>query len=111
MKLRTLNEAAKILGLSRYKLLQGIQHGSYPAIRWGNRLMVDVEQLAEIIAAEQAQHPGMIGLRECAEAIGLSEDQLRRMAEAGIVPYERSGRYWRFRLAAVEKAIRDGMNQ
>ena len=109
MKLRTLNEAAEILGLSRHKLLKGIQRGAYPAIRWGNRLMVDVEELAEILAAERERHTGRIGLKACAEAIGLTEDQLRRMALAGLIPYERSGRYYRFDLAAVEKAIRENM--
>lgn len=112
MKLRTLNEAAAALGVTRRKLREGIRKGLYPAIQWGNRLLVDVDELGPIIEAERqrkAERADMIGLRECADAIGLSAETLRRMAVAGLVPYERSGRYYRFRLEDVENAIRNGM--
>ena len=112
MKLRTLTEAAKILGVSRYHLRAGIAAGRYPAFTWGNRQLVDVEALAEILAEERRRQEageGMIGLRECAEAIGVAPEALRRMALAGLVPFERQGRYYRFCLADVERAIRGGM--
>lgn len=112
MKLRTLNEAAEALNLTRRQLRMGIESGRYPALSWGNRLLIDLDEIAPIVAQERQQrerHEGMIGLRECADAIGISQDALRRMALSGLVPYERSGRYYRFRLAAVEEAIRAGM--
>ena len=112
MKLRTVTDAAEALGLSRRKLKTGIQTGKYPCLHWHGRTLVDMDALAPIVEEEreqEARHEGMIGLRECAEAIGLSEDQLRRMAVEGLVPYQRSGRYYKFRLDAVEAAIRAGM--
>lgn len=112
MKLRTLNEAADALGMTRRKLRAGIEAGKYPALNWGNRLLVDMDALGPIVDAERRQrerHEGMISLKECAEAIGVSQDALRRMALNGLVPYERSGRYYRFSLEAVENAIRNGM--
>lgn len=114
MKLRTLNEAAEELGLTRRQLRTGIREGRYPAMNWKNRLLVDLDQLTPIVENERQQrerHEGMIGLRECAEAIGVSQDVLRRMAISGLVPYEKSGRYYRFSLEAVVRAIRSGMNQ
>lgn len=112
MKLRTLTEAAKLLGISRRRLRAGIEEGRYPAMEWGNRLLVDVDVLAKIIAEErrkEASGVGWVGLRECAEAIGVSTETLRRMAQAGVVPYKRHGRFYRFQPAEVEAAIRRNM--
>lgn len=114
MRLRTLNEAAEELGLTRRQLRIGIREGRYPAIQWKNRLLVDLDQLIPIVERERRQrerHEGMIGLNECAAAIGVSRDTLRNMALSGLIPYEKSGRYYRFSLEAVERAIRSGMNQ
>lgn len=112
MKLRTLTEAAKLLGISRRRLRAGIEEGRYPAMEWGNRLLVDVDVLAKIIAEERRREEareGLIGMRECAEAIGVSMETLRRMAQTGVVPCERQGRFYKFRLAEVEAAIRRNM--
>lgn len=112
MKLRTLTEAAEILGVSRRQLRDGVMAGRYPSITWGNRLLVDLDVLAGILEDERQRrerHDGLIGLRECAEAIGLTPDQLRRMALRGMVPYTKRGRYYCFILADVEMAIRTHM--
>lgn len=112
MTLRTLTEAAELLGVSRRRLRAGIDAGRYPAYHWSNRMLVDVDALAPILAEEQRKrenHEGRIGLRECAEAIGLKPATLRRMARAGLVPCEKDGPYYRFVLAEVEATIRLGM--
>ena len=112
MKLRTLKEATEILGVSRKYLRDGVTEGRYKAFYWGNRMLLDVEELEPIIAEERRQreaHAGMIGLRECAEAIGIKPESLRLMAVAGLVPHKKVGRYYRFRLEDVVAAIRAGM--
>ena len=112
MKLRTLTEVAETLGVSRRKLKQGADEGRYPCIHWHGRLLLDLDELEPIIEEERrraARHEGMIGIKECAEAIGVSQDQLRRMAAEGLIPCERSGRYYKFDLEAVMAAIRDAM--
>lgn len=110
MRLRTLNEAAELLGVSRRKLRDGIRQGTYPCVPWKNRLLVDIDELQEILEAERAQEAlGEIGLRECAAAIGVSENTLRHMAAEGMVPYRKRGRYYRFQLETVLAAIREQM--
>ncbi len=114
MKMRTLNEAAEELGLKRHLLRKGITDGRYPSMVWGNRRLVDVDQLRPIVEAERRAaeaHEGLIGLRECAGLVGLTPDTLRRMTKAGYVPFEKSGPYYRYHLADVEAALREHMKQ
>lgn len=106
MKLRTLNEAAELLGVSRRRLREGIADGRYPTFRWGNRQLVDLDTLRKIIEREDAARNRMIGTKACAEAVGVSPSTLRRMAVAGVVPSIKEGRYWWFDLDAVTRAIR-----
>jgi hypothetical protein len=112
MKLRTVNEAVQELGVSKYYLRTGIKEKRFPALEWGGRLLVDIEELEPLIEEERRQreaHEGMIGLKDCAEAIGIKPESLRRMAMAGLVPHRKVGRYYRFCLADVMAAIRAGM--
>ena len=109
MKLRTLNEAAEALGVSRRQLQQGIQAGKYPSIKWGNRTLIDLDAMTEIVEAERERCEGLVDLRTCAEAIGVSQDALRRMAKAGLVPYRRDGRRYVFDIEKVAAAIRAAM--
>lgn len=108
MKMRTLNEAAAELGTTRDRLRRGVVSGKYPALNWRNRYLVDVDALRPILAAEdEAQNT--VGVHECAELLGLSADVIRRMARSGLIPHERQGRYYRFRLKDVEDAIHKRM--
>lgn len=112
MKLRTLTEAAAMLGVSRARLRRGVQAGRYPCMRWGSRTLVDVDALRAIIAEEDAQNAdGTISLRECAEAIGLGPDTLRRMTKTGMIPCVHVGRACRYRLEDVQRAISGEMNR
>lgn len=104
MKMRTLNEAAAELGTTRERLRRGIAAGRYPAMKWGNRYLVDIDVLAPILAAED-EAARTIGITECAAQLGLSADVIRRMARSGLIPCERKGRYFRFRLEEVQAAI------
>lgn len=111
MKLRTITEAAKTLGIPEYRLRRGIAAGKYPSMKWGSRRLVDVEALGPIIAEERRREAdeGNVGLKECAKAIGVSADVLYRMAVEGLVPFTRAGRAYRFRIKDVEAAIRKNM--
>lgn len=108
MRMRTLNEAAAELGTTRDKLRRGIASGKYPSLNWGNRYLVDVDVLGPLLKRE-AEAQNTIGITECAEQLGLSVDVLRRMTRSGLIPYERKGRYYRYRLADVEAAIHNQM--
>lgn len=108
MKMRTLNEAAQELGTTRAYLRTGVLSGKFPCYRWGNRYLVDLDIIGPIVAAEK-NTADTISAKDCALAIGLTPDALLRMAKAGVVPYHREGRYYRFRVAEVEAALREGM--
>lgn len=115
MSIRSVTEAARLLGVTRYRLLEGIKAGRYPAMRFEGRLMVDIDALREIIRKEDQQRAKDAGrklnLKQCAAAIGLSTGTLRRMAEAGAVPGSKRGRYWMFDLNAVKAAINKNMGK
>ena len=108
MKLATINEAAPILGKSPQQLRRGIDAGRYPYVPIGNRKLVDVEELSEIIKREDST----IGIREAAELTGLSEKAIRRGAQEGWLPCSKEGKSYEFipaeLLAALEsKKIRN----
>lgn len=109
MKMRTLNEAAAELGTTRMKLRAAVLAGTIPHLKWGNRYLVDVDVVGPMLRECEPGADGTLSLIECAEQIGLAPDALRRMALAGLVPYRRSGRYYRFVLADVQAAIRKEM--
>ena len=105
MRIMTVGEAAAALGISRSQLRRGIQSGKYPAIYWGGRILVDLDALKAIIAAERR-----VGLKACADQIGMSASTLRRMAQAGLIPYTvENGRYL-FEPELVKEALRKLMD-
>lgn len=111
MKLLTLTEAAITMGITRQQLRSGIQRGEYPAMQWGNRLLVDIDEVWPIVDGAQRQIRDTVGLRECAEMLGISADALRRMTRCGLVPHLKVGRQYRFRPDEVEVAIRQQMKR
>ena len=90
MRLKTINEAARLLEVSSGRIRRGVEAGRYPYIESGRRKLVDVDELAAILAGEDA----MIGLREAAALTGLSEGTLRRWARDGTVPARKDGKSW-----------------
>ena len=52
MRMRTINEAAEALGVTGYRLRQGIQSGRYPSLKLGRRRLVDLDALAPIVEAD-----------------------------------------------------------
>lgn len=48
----------------------------------------------------------VIGTKELASRIGVSEQTLRRMAEAGEIPGKKYGKNWRFSYTAVLEQLR-----
>ena len=108
MRLRTLQEAASELGMSRGTLRTKVISGKVPYIMWGNRYLVDMDVVTPIIESLE-DTDGTISTAECAEVIGVAPSALQAMAKAGLVPYRRRGRYYRFILADVMEAIRGNM--
>ena len=110
MRMRTLNEAAEALGTTRHRLKQGIDGGKYPAMRWGSRVLVDLDAIGPIIAAEDAEAERLVGIGEISEMTGLPVTTIRKMCREGVLPFERDKRTrYRFRPSEVMAAIENMM--
>jgi excisionase family DNA binding protein len=57
-------------------------------------------------SATEVEDDGLVGLREAAAALGMSEDWTRELAEAGRIPAERdAGGRWRFSIARLKLVV------
>lgn len=108
--MRTLNEAAGALGTTRHRIRRGIDAGRYPFMRWGHRLLVDLDVIEPIVRAEDAEAEKTVGIGQLSELTGLPPATIRRMCKQDILPYarDRQGRY-KFRPSEVMSAIQNMM--
>lgn len=104
MRMRTINEAAESLGVTREQIKRGMDDGRYPFTMWGNRRLVDIDVLREIIDAENAKEKP-VGICECARRTGLSVNTIRRMRQRGFLPATKIGRNYKFDLAEVQRIL------
>lgn len=110
VRIRTLNEAAELLGTTRHRLRRGIDAGRYPSLRWQNRLLVDVDAVGPIVAAEDREAEALVGIGEMSRRTGLPATTLRRMCKEGLLPYQQDRqRRYRFRPSDVMAALQDMM--
>lgn len=101
MRLMTISEAARLLGISEQRLRRGVEAGRYPYIRIGSRKLVDVDELEPVIRAEQAT----IGIREAAQLTGLPMTAIRRGAREGWLPCRKDGKAYLFQPAQLLDAL------
>ena len=101
MRLLTIPEAARILGIPVQLLRRHVRSGRYPSYDIDGRTLVDLDELAPRVMAERAT----IGIRDAAELTGLSERMLRRGARGGWLPCERIGNAYRFVPAQLLAAL------
>lgn len=110
MKMRTINEAAEALGISRHRIRCGVEAGRYPAMRWGHRRLVDLDVLEPIVRAEDIEREKAVGIGAISEMTGLPRTTIRRMCRDGVLPYtqDKRSRYM-FRpsdvMAEIEKMM------
>lgn len=110
MKMRTLNEAAEALNTTRHRLKRGIDAGRYPSMRWGSRLLVDLDVVGPIVEAENAEAEKTVGIGELSELTGLPPATIRRMCREGMLPFTQDKRTrYRFRPSEVMAAIQNMM--
>lgn len=110
MKMRTLNEAADALGTTRHRLRRGIEAGRYPAMKWGTRLLVDLDVIEPIVRAEDAEAEKTVGIGELSQLTGLPPATIRRMCKQGLIPYAQDKRTrYRFRPSQVVAALQNMM--
>ena len=109
MRMRTLSEAAAELGMSRNRLRRRIEAGKLPYLMWGNRMLVDLDEIGPMLQAE-LEAESMVGFADLEVLTGLSTNTLRQMCAEGIIPFVRDSRnYYRFDPEAVQAALREHM--
>lgn len=101
MRLRSIPEAAQLLGIDAQRLRRGIQSGRYAHYEIEGRILVDVDALGEIIEAERRT----ISIEEAAQLTGLTKTMIRRGAKGGWLPCERIGKAYRFTPARLLEAL------
>lgn len=106
MKLQTIPEAAKALGMNAQQLRRRVQAGQYPSYEINGRVMVDVEELARIVEIER----GSIGIAEAVKLTGLSEGMIRKGVRGGFLPYIKVGNGIRFIPAQLLDALEGKKN-
>ena len=101
MKLRTIPEAARALGMDTQAFRRRVAAGKIPSYDLGGRLLVDVDEAARILETER----GSIGIREASALTGLTEGMIRRAVRDGLLPCIRVGNGIRFVPAALLEAL------
>lgn len=101
MRLRSIPEAARLLGIDEQKLRRGVHAGRYAHYEIDGRILVDVDELAAAIEAEKRT----ISIEEAAELTGLSKTMIRRGARGGWLPCEKIGKAYRFTPARLLEAL------
>lgn len=101
MKLKTINEAAALVGKSPQQLRRGIEAGRYPYVPLGSRKLMDVDELQEIIRQEDST----IGMVEAVELTGLNDKAIRRGIREGWIPCKKDGKAYRFKPGELIEAL------
>lgn len=102
MKMATINEVARAVGMSRQRVSRAIDAGALPVLRLGNRRMVDLEEAEKYFAIKRSDG---IGVDALSTATGLSAGAIRQGVRDGWIPHWKYGRYLRFDKDAVFAAI------
>ena len=81
MRLVSIHEAAREIGISEMTLRRRVADGTVPHIMLGNRTIVDVDDVALIMIDQEG-----LSVKELSEATGLSVGAVRRGVSEGWIP-------------------------
>ena len=99
MKLRTIRDAAEMLGVNENRVRR--------AARDGNRTLVDVDAARGVLSPE----PEGVKIDVVSEETGLTVTAIRRAVRDGWLPYIKPGKAYLFRMEDVRAAIEKRMEE
>lgn len=106
MNLRTVRDAAQMLGVNEMRVRRAARDGRIPAMQLGNRMLVDVD-----VACDVLSRPDGVTIDVVSAETGLTESAIRRAIREGWMPYEKPSKAYLFDMdmvrAAIEKRMRD----
>ena len=95
MKLRTIRDAAEMLGVNENRVRRAARDGRIPSMQLGNRTLVDVDAARGVLSPEP----------------GLTVTAIRRAVRDGWLPYIKPGKAYLFRMEDVRAAIEKRMEE
>ena len=87
MKLRTIRDAAEMLGVNENRVRRAARDGRIPSMQLGNRTLVDVDAARGVLSPE----PEGVKIDVVSEETGLTVTAIRRAVRDGWLPYIKPG--------------------
>ncbi len=91
MNLRTVRDAAQMLGVNEMRVRRAARDGRIPAMQLGNRMLVDVDAACDVLS-----RPDGVTIDVVSAETGLTESAIRRAIREGWMPYEKPGKAYLF---------------
>lgn len=107
MKLRTIRDAAEMLGVNENRVRRAARDGLIPSMQLGNRTLVDVDAARGVLSPE----PEGVKIDVVSEETGLTVTAIRRAVHDGWLPYIKPGKAYLFRMEDVRAAIEKRMEE
>lgn len=103
MKLRTIRDAAEMLGVNENRVRRAARDGRIPSMQLGNRTLVDVDAARGVLSPE----PEGVKIDVVSEETGLTVTAIRRAVRDGWLPYIKPGKPLRDALEALKNKGND----
>ena len=87
MNLQPVDRARQLAGVTAYALRKAIREGKIQVLKWGNRQLVDVDTVREVLS-EREPMEGYWSTAQLSEVTGLRANTIRKMAQEGVLPHE-----------------------
>ncbi len=102
MKMATIPEVVRTLGVGRSRIVRAIEKGELRVLKLGNRMLVDLDDASELV---KRWDDSGIGIDALSTETGLSVGAIRAAVKEGWLPFHKSGKAFRFDLDEVNRAI------
>lgn len=110
MNLQPVNRARQLTGVTEYALRKAIQEGKIQVLKWGNRQLVDVDMVREVLS-ERKPIEAYWSTVQLSEKTGLRASTIRKMAQEGVLPHEKIGNAYYFDKETILTDIAQRMAQ
>lgn len=110
MNLQPVNRARQLAGVTEYALRKAIRDGKIQVLKWGNRQLVDVDTVREVLS-EHNPMEGYWTTAQLSQVTGLRTNTIRKMAQEGVLPCERVGGVYYFNRETILTDIAQRMAQ
>jgi hypothetical protein len=90
------------MNISEDRLRRAVVAGDIPALKLGNRTLIDIDQTQDIFNEIKVG----VTIKEVSEQTGLSIHAIRRGMRDGWLPYSKPGKFYVYNMEAIYTAIK-----